>query len=267
MSGGATVRLNGIDVYFERSGSGPRLLVFNGSGSSIREARMMIDVYSASFDVLVHDQRGLGQTEIPDGPYSMADYAADAIALLDHVGWESCRVVGTSFGGMVAQEFAVTVPERVERMALLCTSPGGIAPSYPLHLLADLPAAERASTGLLTLDTRFTPEFLAANPEQQGFVDMIARRNIGATKTADQLRGEREQLLARAGLDVVDRLGRVTCPTLVASGAFDGIAPPENGRLIAERIPGATYREYDGGHLFMAQDRRAMPDILGFLAG
>ena len=78
----------------------------------------------------------------------MADYAADALALLDHVGWDRARVVGVSFGGMVAQELAVTAPERVERLALLCTSPGGAGgASYPLHELAALPEAERAAQG------------------------------------------------------------------------------------------------------------------------
>ena len=76
----------------------------------------------------------------------MADYAADAAALLDHVGWDTCRVVGVSFGGMVAQELAVTSPERVERLALLCTSPGGASgASYPLHELAALPTDERVA--------------------------------------------------------------------------------------------------------------------------
>ncbi len=70
----------------------------------------------------------------------MADYAADALALLDAVGWDTCRVVGVSFGGMVAQELAVTAPERVERLALCCTSPGGVGgASYPLQELAALP--------------------------------------------------------------------------------------------------------------------------------
>ena len=98
---------------------------------------VMVDGWAKEFDVVAHDQRGLGQTEIPPGPYEMADYAADAAALLDSLGWDSCRVVGTSFGGMVAQEFAVTWPERVERLGLVCTSPGGDFASYPLHELAD----------------------------------------------------------------------------------------------------------------------------------
>jgi pimeloyl-ACP methyl ester carboxylesterase len=108
----ATVRLNGIDVHYERRGCGPRLLFLNGSGATLEAVAPLLDIYAARFDLLAHDQRGLGRTSIPDGPYSMADYAADAAALAAHVGWDSYRVVGTSFGGMVAQELAVRAGPR-----------------------------------------------------------------------------------------------------------------------------------------------------------
>ena len=135
---------NGISLYYERSGSGPRLLFCNGTGSTLATSSPLINVFAQRFDVVAHDQRGLGRTEIPPAPYTMAEYAADAIALVDAVGWDRFRLVGISFGGMVAQELAVTWPERVERLALLCTSAGGAAgTSYPLDELAQLPA-ERA---------------------------------------------------------------------------------------------------------------------------
>src|SRR5262245_29980816 len=113
-----TINANGIAVYFEGTGTGPPLLFLNGSGSTIETSRILIDVFTPRFDVVVHDQRGLGKTEIPPEPYSMADYAADALALLDEVGWRRCRIVGVSFGGMVAQELAVATPSRLERLAL-----------------------------------------------------------------------------------------------------------------------------------------------------
>ena len=83
-----TARLNGIDVYYERRGAGPPVLFLNGSGSTLAGMGVLLDVFTGRVDLLAHDQRGLGRTEIPPGPYSMADYAADAVALLDHVGWE-----------------------------------------------------------------------------------------------------------------------------------------------------------------------------------
>jgi hypothetical protein len=145
----------------------------------------------------------------------MADYAADAIALLDHVGWSRFRVVGVSFGGMVAQELAVTWPERVERLALVCTSPGGVGgASYPLHELASLSMDERAARGVQLLDTRFTSEWLASHPNDRALVEMMAQRAAGE-KSAEVLRGEAEQLDARRRHDVCDRLSSVACPTLV----------------------------------------------------
>ena len=119
-----TAHLNGIDLYYERFGEGPTLLYFNGSGTTLETSRAAHRPVRPPFDVVVHDQRGLGATVVPAGPYTMADYAADGRALLDHLGLDRVRVIGISFGGMVAQEFAVTYPERVERLALLCTSPG-----------------------------------------------------------------------------------------------------------------------------------------------
>lgn len=261
------ITANGIGIYYERSGNGPRLLFLNGSGSTLASTGPLIAPIAARFDVVAHDQRGLGQTDIPAGPYSMADYAADALALLDEVGWERCRVVGISFGGMVAQELAVTAPERIERLALCCTSPGGAGgASYPLQDLAELPVEERAAVGTRLLDTRFDTEWLAGHPADRGLAQMMAARRSD-TKTTEQLRGEAEQLDARSHHDVTDRLHFVTCPTLVAGGLYDGIAPVANGEAIAARIPNAELRLYEGGHAFFAQDPRAFPEILDFLTG
>jgi 3-oxoadipate enol-lactonase len=259
------IRANGIEIFSERAGTGPRLLFFNGSGSTLATSRALIDLFTPHFDVLAHDQRGLGETSIPPGPYAMADYAADAGALLDAVGWERCRVVGVSFGGMVAQEFAVTWPARVERLALLCTSPGGAGgASYPLHELESLPEDERLARGLELLDSRFSPSWLAEHPSDRALVEMLAERTRGE-KSDEQRRGEREQLEARRNHDVTDRLGNVTSPTLVACGRYDDIAPVPNSEAIAARVPGAELRIYKGGHAFFAQDAAALPDILGFL--
>ncbi|CAB4879894.1 unannotated protein [freshwater metagenome] len=262
-----TVHLNGIDIYFERSAAAdrPRLLFINGSGATLAGSEPMVHAFSRGFDLLAHDQRGLGRTSIPDGPYTMAQYAADAAALAEHIGWSTYRVVGVSFGGMVAQELAVTVPERIERLALVCTSPGGAGgSSYPLHTLAELDAAERAAIGVRILDQRFTPEWLAEHPADQALAGAMGQRSASG-KSAEVLRGEALQLQARSHHDVWDRLANITCPTLVASGRYDGIAPLSNGEAIASRIADARLNVYEGGHAFFVQDRAAFPDILEFL--
>ena len=259
-----TARVNGIDVHYERGGDGPPLLFCNGSGATLVSSAPLIERFRQRFDVLAHDQRGLGRTSIPRGPYTMADYAADAAGLLDHVGWDRCAVVGVSFGGMVAQELAVTWPARITRLALVCTSPGGPGrSSYPLHELAELPPDEAAAVGVRIVDTRFTPEWLATHPQDRALVE--ARQAV-APKDPDVRRGELEQLGARRDHDVWDRLPQVTCPTFVAAGRYDGIAPPANSEAIASRIQGAVLRVYEGGHLFFLQDRAALPDVMAFLA-
>jgi 3-oxoadipate enol-lactonase len=261
-----TLTANGIDIYYERWGSGPRLLFLNGSGTELATTRFLVELFAEGFEVVVHDQRGLGRTSIPDGPYTMAEYAADAAALLDHAGWASARVVGVSFGGMVAQELTVTWPERIERLALACTSPGGAAgASYPLHELESLPADEAAAMGVRLLDSRFTDEWLAEHPDDRGLAEMMTAR-AGAERSQDTRRGQRLQLEARRGHDVSDRLGAVSCPTLVACGKYDGIAPLPNAEAIAARVPDAQLRIYEGGHAFFAQDPAALPEIRGFLA-
>jgi pimeloyl-ACP methyl ester carboxylesterase len=261
-----TAHVNGIDVYYERGGDGPRLLFLNGSGSTLETSRPLLDVLRPHFDLLAHDQRGLGRTEIPDGPYTMADYAADAAAVADSVGWASYRVIGVSFGGMVAQELAVTFPDRVERLALVVTSPGGAGgSSFPLHTLAGMDPAERAALRLPLLDTRFDEAWLAGHAADRALAQAMADRTA-ADKPVDVIRGEMLQLEARRDHDVHDRLPTITCPTLVASGRYDGIAPPSNGAAIAAQIPGAELRLYEGGHACFYQDRAAFPEIISFLA-
>ena len=164
------------------------------------------------------------------------------------------------------RSIAVTVPERVERLGLLCTSPGGVGgSSYPLHELESLPPDERMQRGIQLVDTRFTPDFLAEHPDQQGLVDYMVAGQL-AEKSDERRRGEALQLQARSHHDVCDRLDRITAPTLVASGRFDGIAPPVNGAYIAEHVPNAEQRIYEGGHAFFVQDPSALPDIKDFLA-
>jgi len=118
--------------------------------------------------------------------------------------------------------------------------------------------------GTQLLDSRFTPEWLAAHAGDRALAEMMAARRRG-TKSSDQLRGEELQLAARSRHDVCDRLGRISCPTLVACGRFDGIAPPENGEAIAARVENAELKLYEGGHAFFAQDRTAFPEVIDFL--
>jgi len=166
---------------------------------------------------------------------------------------------------MVAQEVAVTAPDRIDRLALLCTSAGGAGgASFPLHSLAEMDPAERSASSALILDTRFTPDWLESHDGDRALASLMAQR-FTTDKSHDERKGEELQLGARRGHDVYDRLPRITCPTLVASGRYDGIAPAANGEAIAQQIPNATMRLFEGGHLFFLQDSLAFPAILHFL--
>src|SRR5262249_34427620 len=139
------------------------------------------------------------------------------------------------------------------------------AASYPLHTLADRSAAERAALAPLLLDTRFTPEWLAAHDTDRMLAEFMQQRT-DARADADN-RGATEQLLARAGHDACHRLHRITCPTFIAAGRYDGIAPVANAEAIKARVPHATLSVYEGGHAFFAQDAAAIPDVIDFLIG
>jgi pimeloyl-ACP methyl ester carboxylesterase len=260
-----TVTTDGVDIYYERRGRGPRLLFLNGSGGTIEGSSLLLSLFEGSFDLLAHDNRGLGRSSPSPGPYGMAACSSDALAVMDAVGWADACVLGVSFGGMVAQELAVSAPERVVRLALLCTSPGGEGgASYPLHELEGLSDAEVSSVRPRLLDTRFDEEWLAAHPNDRRLVEMMADRSAAADP--DVQRGRHQQFEARRAHDVWDRLPRITCPTLVACGRFDGIAPPGNSAAIASRLVGAELRTYEGGHAFLAQDPRAAADVVAFLS-
>ena len=257
--------VNGVELYWERRGSGPRLLFCNGSGLSLQDVRPLLDPLTASFDLLAWDYRGFGRSAPVTRPYTMADVAAEAAGLLEIAGWESCRVVGVSFGGMVAQEFAVTNPGWVERLALACTSAGGEGGfSYPLHELLELPPGERVAAELKLADSRWDQRWLEAHPADRA----IAERLTGAGHDQQDpaaVAARAAQLEAREGHDVWDRLGAITCPALVGYGNYDGIAPARNSTNIASRIRGAELHGYEGGHGFLFQDPAALPACTAFL--
>jgi 3-oxoadipate enol-lactonase len=165
---------------------------------------------------------------------------------------------------MVAQEVAVTAPDRFERLALLCTSAGGAGgASYPLHELEDLSPDERAARRRTLIDDRFDEAWLAGHPDDAALVDLVTTPDSGQPEA---LAGRRAQMAARRDHDTWERLDRISCPTLVAAGRFDPIAPLANSEALARRIPEAELRSYAGGHLFLFQDRTAVPDIREFLA-
>ena len=260
--------LNGLNFHFERAGDGPPLLFISGTGGDLRvQPNVFASPLAKAFALVAYDQRGLGRTDKPDVPYSMAQYADDAAALLDHVGWDDAAVIGVSFGGMVAQELVLRHPGRVKRLVLACTSPGGAGgASYPFHEIEHLKGEERARFLMPVSDTRRDAAWAAANPEDyERFVALAAADPYAGEP--GRAEGAHRQLEARAKHDTWGRLSQIARPVMIAAGRYDGIALPATQERMAERIPGAELRWYEGGHLFMLQDRAAYREISAFLAG
>ena len=259
-----------LRMFFEICGKGPRLLVISGTGGDLRRSPSIFEMPIAQhFEILAYDQRGLGQTSRPDVPYTMVDYADDANALLDAVGWDRCLVMGISFGGMVAQEFALRYPHRVLRLVLASTSSGGAGgASYPLHELSRLTVEEYARKILYLSDTRRDAVWEAANPAQfQLLLEQTLRGlRVGAGEPGRQT-GARRQLEARTLHDTYDRLPTLKVPVYICGGRYDGIATPANLEAMQKQIPGARLELFEGGHLFFIQDPRAFDRMVAFLEG
>jgi 3-oxoadipate enol-lactonase len=178
-------------------------------------------------------------------------------------------VMGISFGGMVAQEFALRYPHRIERLVLACTSSGGAGgASYPLHELADLPVEDYVRRVLQLSDTRRDAAWQAAHPAQfQALLDQTLKGlQVGADEPGRHA-GSRRQLEARARHDTYERLPTLRLPVYICGGCYDGIATPANLEAIQKQIPEARLELFEGGHLFFIQDPRAFDRMVAFLRG
>ena len=120
-----------MKIAWERHGAGPPLLLIHGLGYARWGWEPVVEPLARSFDVILFDNRGIGESDAPAGPYTAAQMAGDALQVLDEAGVERAHVLGTSLGGMVAQELALAHPERVDKLVLACTTPGG-AESFPM---------------------------------------------------------------------------------------------------------------------------------------
>ncbi len=262
-----TVRCGDIDICLSVAGRGPALLFIGGTGWDLRASPAPItSLLTDHFTVALFDQRGQGRTSKPPGPYTMAGYAEDACAVADVLGWETPHVVGYSFGGMVAQEYAIRFPDRLDRLVLAATTSGGVGgASFPVHRLLELPPADRARRGLQTSDRRFSALEEASPREADA---MVQKRMAAQTRFTDEpgaRAGLRAQLAARAAHDCYDRLDRITAPTLVLAGEDDLQAPVAAQRRLADRIPDARFRRVPGAHNFIFEGPAGYEQIAEFL--
>ena len=247
-----------MKLAWERQGAGASLLLIHGLGYARWGWEPVVEPLARSFDVLLFDNRGIGESDAPPGPYTTAELAADALQVLDEAGVERAHVLGTSLGGMVAQELALAAPGRVEKLVLVSTTPGG-PESFPMP--------EQTVTLMTSGATlrQFVENALApaADPE---LVERILRHR---ERTAQPFEAWSAQAAAGAGFAALDRIGAISAPTLVLHGTEDAVVDSRNATLLAERIPHARVELIaGGGHLcFWEQPDRFVEVVTEFLRG
>lgn len=265
MSAPYRLKTAGLTINLRQEGNGPPLLFLGGSNFDLSINTAVFDSrLPEHFTVAAADPRGLGATEAPDGDWSMADYARDALDLLDALAWERVDVLGESFGAMVAMHLAAMAPQRVQRLALAAGSAGGAGgSSYPVQkILAIDDAHLRASTALEILDTRFKTLRTSSPAEAESLVRARMAADERFLNSQDNIHGYPRLLAARAGHDAWDLLPTISVPTLVFCGLHDAQAPPQRAENIVKAMPDATLHRIDGGHSHCFASSEAVDIIL-----
>jgi pimeloyl-ACP methyl ester carboxylesterase len=254
---------DGAKIYWKDSGAGDPLLLIMGLGYTHEMWYRTEPILSQRYRTISFDNRGVGRSDVPPGPYPISTMAADAAAVMDAAGIKRAHVFGISMGGMIAQEFALQYPERVRSLILGCTSHGG-----PEAVLAD---AEVVTTlmarGTMSAEDgiRAMVPFIydASTPRERIEEDLEIRRRTFPTAA-----GYFAQVQGIFAFEARNRLPRLRVPTLVVHGESDRLVPPENGRRIAKLIEGARLVMLQrASHIFPTdQPDAAHQAILSFLA-
>jgi 3-oxoadipate enol-lactonase len=255
-------RLHDVELYWEERGAGPPLLLVPGIPALASDWRPFAEPLSSTRRVLAYDNRGSGASTIAPGPYTNAQLAADAVALLDHLEIERADVFGVSMGGMIAQELALAWPARVRKLVLGCTHAGFVHAVQPpretgraFAMETDDWAERMRALAPLAFARDADPAFVAAFVEKK-------------SRDVQPPAGYRAQIDAVLAHDALERLARIAAPTLVLTGDDDQVIPAENSRVLADRIPGARLEVLRGaGHLFFLEQpgetRRLLEEFLG----
>jgi 3-oxoadipate enol-lactonase len=239
----------GVRIAYETRGAGEPLLLVHGLGYGRWGWEPLLEQLADEFRVLFYDNRGIGDSDVPPGPYSTQQLAADAVAVLDAAGVERADVVGTSLGGMAAQELALGFPDRVRRLVLACTTPGGFSAHPMPQQTVDLMLAAPTLAPEVAL-RRFVENALAPGAPEE-LVDRIYALRLANPFDPN---GWHAQAAAGVGHDAHDRISAIEAPTLVVTGTEDVVVDPRNSELLAERIPDARLERVPGGHLFFWED-------------
>jgi 3-oxoadipate enol-lactonase len=254
-----------VALAYDVRGRGSPLVLIQGVGVGRWGWEPVADRLARRFQVITIDNRGIGASDAPPGHYSTRRMADDVLAVLDHAGIQQASLVGTSLGGMIAQELALAHPERVDKLVLVATIPGAPhsrpMPLLTTYLFAWVPFMTSQAKLQQFVHTTLGPETLRRRPK-------IARR-LAARKLAHPQSQHAWRAQTEAGM-LFNRLGRqrrITQPTLVVQGTADQVVDPGNARVLAGLVPGARLQRFDGaGHLlYWEQPKRFVRIVTDFL--
>ena len=257
---------DGAQLHYEIAGKGDPVLLIMGLGMASTAWWRTVPVLAKRLRVITFDNRGAGRSDAPRGPYTLRQLAGDAAAVLDAAGEERAHVYGFSLGGMIAQELALRHPERVNKLVLGATTPGGRHHELP----------DKDTLGFLERRTRMPTEeaVWASIPYNYGPTTRVEHAERIGEDIAQRLLfppstdGYKAQLGAAWRFDAVDRLAEVNAPAFVLHGSDDRMIPVSNGSRLAEALPDARLQILEGaGHLYPTDAPEADSDVLSFLAG
>ena len=223
----------------------------------------VLPILTKHYRAIYFDNRGMGRSDVPRGPYPIKRMAQDAAAVLDAAGVPAAHVIGASMGGMIAQELALRHPHRVLRLILGCTSYGGLLARWPKfsNIPRELPPAKdaRNQRELALVPLLYSP----STPYELIEEDLRVRAQCTWTK-----KGFFGQFTGVLLWNSYRRLSRIKAPTLVVHGADDRLIPPVNGRTVARRIPNARFELIaKAGHVLVTDQLEACVGLmLEFLA-
>lgn len=234
---------------------GPAVVFSNSLGSTHRMWDPQLAAFEERFRVVRYDTRGHGQSPVPEGPYTIDDLADDVVALLDTLGIERAHVVGLSLGGMTAMRLSARNPQRVDRIALLCTATHMPPSSAWTERAAAVRTHGSAAVAESVVGRWFTPGFLAADPGRKA-----AYQQMIAATPAEGYAGCCEAI---AALDLRADLARITAPTLAIAGTDDPATPPDRLAEITAAVRGARLVQVTpGAHLANVEQADAITPTL-----
>lgn len=253
------VRVGDIELGYERAGQGDPVLLVMGLGTTRIGWFNQFAFLKENYDVTAFDNRGCGESDCPEGPWTITDMARDALGLADTIGYDSFDLLGVSMGGMIAQEMTLASPERIRSLTLISTTPGGpdaqlASPAY-LEAFALPDPRERVRRSIELL---FGSRYRETHPEVVGAAVSLAlaeskKEGFGFFDGETNVTGFMAQLNAVMTWSLAGgaaaRLGQITRRTLVLHGGEDLLIPVASGKLLADGIPGARMRVWDdAGH-------------------